>query len=126
MGKDLKIIMEFDFMHKNKVMSTIKLFENDIVKVEDFTDINMKKAFGSWSKTASKKSIYNLFEDRSFPRSRANEKDLLSDIGLTTYDSFIIIKNTHGVMADDFSWIRFADERGKLIWDDVKNKEIHK
>lgn len=42
---------------------------------------------------------------RCFPRSRANLKEILRDIGVDSYDPLQIIEKTDGRMAEDKQWI---------------------
>lgn len=115
---DQEVIMEFDYMMKDTVCSTVKLYRGGRVEVADFTDVIVKRPFGVWGDRATVKDIGDLFEFRCFPRTRANCKELLADIGLEEYNPRSIIAVTHGVMADDLFWIRFANER-HLTWEDV-------
>jgi hypothetical protein len=43
----------------------------------------------------------------------------LEDMGLSAYNPWEIVKITHGVMLEDFVWIRFDGE--DLKWNDVKH-----
>lgn len=46
---------------------------------------------------------------------------LLEHLGLKEFNVYEILKKTHGVDVDDFSWIRFSGE--DIAWDDVKVRE---
>jgi len=47
---------------------------------------------------------------RVFPETRVNSEQLLSALGLNSYNRWAIIRKTHGVMADDEIWLRFKGE----------------
>ena len=78
---------------------------NKKIKIQNRTDDLLHRAFGvnespSWSD-------YEAFlESRCFPRSRQNLKELLSDMGLDSYDPLQIIEKTQGRTYDDFQWIK--------------------
>ena len=59
-----------------------------------------------------------LWKYRCFPKTRANMRELVSDLP-SGYNRFEIVRRTHGIMSDDCYWVRFDDEED-LCWDDVK------
>lgn len=59
-----------------------------------------------------------ILEGRCFPRNRDNVDDLLQRLGLEHYHPLDIIRKTHGLMRNDYVWIRFEGE--DLTYDDVK------
>lgn len=119
-----KVILEFDYMHRNTVCSTVKLYENLEVEVVDFTDYILYKAFGNWSDKVSLNDIHDFFDSRVFPETRVNAKQLLNDVGLTSYNSRTLVEITHGIMDDDFFWIRFPEERDTLTWEKVRSNNV--
>lgn len=62
--------------------------------------------------------VMSFLESRCFPKSRANCDELLTALGLQTYDVIAITKKTHGLMMDDFLWLRYSGER--VTYDDIK------
>lgn len=40
-------------------------------------------------------------------------------MGLTEYNPVAIARVTHGILTDDYTWIRFKED-GSLTWNDVK------
>ena len=54
-----------------------------------------------------------FFADRCFPSTRQNAKELLAIAGLTLYQPKLICRKTHGIVAHDHYWIRYAD--GSII-----------
>ncbi|WP_342528202.1 hypothetical protein MKY84_04995 [Chryseomicrobium sp. FSL W7-1435] len=65
----------------------------------------------------SKEELQKWVKWRVFPETRANAEELLQSLGLTSYNRWAILQKTHGVMADDEIWVRFAGET--LIHRDV-------
>ena len=62
---------------------------------------------------------YNYYlSTRCFPSDRTNKKELLKSWGLDEYDPDKIVRKTHGVMNDDFVWLRFEDEN--ITFDKVR------
>jgi hypothetical protein len=47
--------------------------------------------------------------------------EYLETLGLTAYDPWKIVEITHGVMWEDFLWIKFPGET--LSWEDVKIRD---
>ncbi|MFB5762353.1 hypothetical protein [Paenibacillus medicaginis] len=54
--------------------------------------------------------VLDYLESRCFPRTRHHADKLLKTLGLTEYDPVEIVKKTHGVIYDDYVWIRFDGE----------------
>ena len=54
-----------------------------------------------------------FFAVRCFPSTRQNAKELLAIAGLTLYQPKLICRKTHGIVAHDHYWIRYAD--GSII-----------
>lgn len=59
-----------------------------------------------------------ILEGRCFPRNRENIDELLKRLGIKHYHPLDIIRKTHGLMRNDYVWIRFEGEN--LTYDDVK------
>lgn len=51
------------------------------------------------------------------PADRVNIDEILAEYGLTVYDPIEFIRRTHGIMYEDYEWVRFGDE--KLTFTDV-------
>lgn len=117
-----KRIIEFDYLDKNKVQShVIANYETGEVFVEDFSNNPLLTFFGR--RVPSIENMEVLWEMRCFPRTRYNAKEILELMGLQFYDPYSIIRINHGVLVEDFSWIRFSDEK-YLTWNDVKLKNM--
>ena len=55
---------------------------------------------------------------RCFPEDRKNSDDLLKTLGLDYYDPWEIVKKTHGLMYNDYSWFKFEGE--SIEYDNIK------
>lgn len=94
-----------------------KALKEPKVTVENYTDCVLKRPFGVRN-NVTYSDFKKMLEDRCFPKSRFNCKQLLRDAGLDHYDALAIVKKTHGVMSDDLFWIRFSDEEPEL-WNEI-------
>lgn len=108
------ITMRMNYMYKEELCTTIDVdFMHKKVYVENQTDNILHRAFGvvqdpDWER------FEEFLESRCFPRSRANLKEILRDIGVDSYDPLQIIEKTGGRMAEDKQWIEiiYYDRRG--------------
>ena len=57
-----------------------------------------------------------FFADRCFPSTRQNAKELLAIAGLTLYQPKLICRKTHGIVAHDHYWIRYANDPSDLSY----------
>lgn len=116
-----KIVMYYMYGYetcaKIEVQYTGKINQEPIVTVENYTDFIVKRPFG-YNNEINYKIYKQFLEKRCFPRTRYNCKQLLNDISIGCYDSYTIIKHTHGVMSDDLFWIRFEGEE-PFLWDSI-------
>lgn len=76
------------------------------VEVINYTDDKFIRPFGSIKKPTIEDLEWFL-EDRCFPRTRANCKELLESMGLDNYDPIEIIKRTGGNCNEDDFFIKF-------------------
>ncbi|MFR0757462.1 MAG: hypothetical protein ACLSHV_13140 [Hominisplanchenecus sp.] len=61
--------------------------------------------------------ISGFLESRCFENARPDLKKILAAHGMTENNPYEWNRRTHGVMFNDFWWLRFPGE--KLTWDDV-------
>lgn len=66
--------------------------------------------------------LIESYEDRCFPRERANCKTVLKSIGLDYYNPELICRKTHGQQFDDFIRIQFSDEP-QVEYKDIKLRD---
>ncbi|MCD8082689.1 MAG: hypothetical protein LUE86_03940 [Clostridiales bacterium] len=99
------LVMRMIFMHRDRVCTIIDIdFKNRQIFVRNQTDDLLHRAFGviehpTWE------DFEEFLESRCFPRTRANLKLVLRDVGVSSYDPLQIIEKTQGRMAEDHQWI---------------------
>ncbi|MCD8369002.1 MAG: hypothetical protein LUC94_01485 [Clostridiales bacterium] len=100
------LVMRMIFMHRDRVCTIIDIdFKNRQIFIQNQTDDLLHRAFGviehpTWE------DFEEFLESRCFPRTRANLKLVLRDVGVSSYDPLQIIEKTQGRMAEDHQWIR--------------------
>lgn len=99
------------YMCGDKKSTKITVVGN-IVYFENYTDDIIDRAFGVRESPLNIKYFNKFLEERCFPRTRGNAKEVLKSLKLNEYDPYEIIKKTHGAMFDDVYWIKF--EGGKI------------
>lgn len=117
-------IIEFDYMEKNEVMAhvVVNYAENKVI-VENYTDDLFARPFGV-NENPSIQDFENFLESRCFPKTRRNCKQLLRDLDVPYYSPILIVQKTHGRQYEDFSWIRFKGEKGKINYErDIKLRD---
>lgn len=113
-----KELMSLDYFFKDELCTHIVIDNHLRVTVIDYTNNFFHRAFGTPTKLSAN-DVFDFLEGRCFPRTRANCKELLAMIDLETYSPLDICRVTHGIMSDDYFWVRFGDEP-ELTWDDIK------
>lgn len=117
MGKEVKVLWGFDYMHKNKVCSHVDFLSNLTFKVENYTNDLLETAFGLME-DRSYSALVEFFETRCCPKTRSGIEDILKNFGLEHFSAIDIVRQTHGVMTDDFHWVRF-DNESNLTFEEV-------
>lgn len=104
------MIIEFDYMRKNEVMSHVKVdYVNKKVDVVNYTDEIVYTPFGIVT-NPSIQDFEHFLETRCFPKNRYNCKQLLADLELDYYSPILIVQKTHGRQLEDYHWIKFEGE----------------
>lgn len=111
----------FDYMQKDRVLATVTCIDDKITLV-NYTDDIIDRPFGT-NLNPTYEDIENLYIERVFPKERFNAKQILKG-KLYGYDPYAIIRDTHGILVDDYYWLRFDDEKD-LTWNDVKHWKFH-
>lgn len=62
--------------------------------------------------------IYGFLESRCFENARPDIDKILAAHGMTSNNPYEWCRKTHGVMYNDFWWIKFRDE--DITWNDVR------
>lgn len=115
LGKvEVYVGMKIEYMNKNKVCTVINIDDNTKeITFKNVTDKFYEYAFGKKEKIDIK-DLYDLYEDRCIPRSRAK---VVYELWGIPYEPYLIVKHTHGVLAHDCFWIRFEGE--DIKWEDI-------
>lgn len=107
----------FDYMKEDTVLTSVSIDDNNKVTIVNYTDDIVDRPFGVCT-APTIKDVENLFAERCFPETRFNAKQILKGKPYG-YDRYSIIRDNHGILVEDYYWIRFDDEKN-LCWDDVK------
>ncbi|MHA7582277.1 hypothetical protein ACX12E_18095 [Paenibacillus vandeheii] len=103
--------LEFEVLEHDQVIAKVKMdYRNQTVDV--WQDKNVSPVFLPFpnKKTVRVGDVLNYFESRCFPRTRHHADKILQSLGLQDYIASDIVKQTHGVLYDDYVWIRFSNE----------------
>ena len=94
------------YMYHDEICSVIDVDEkNRRIKLYNFTDSYLKRAFGRNSEP-NYQDYEEFIESRCFPKDRDKMKLILDDLGIPFYEPMLIIEKTEGKMAEDDFWIR--------------------
>ncbi len=106
---------KFDVMFFDNVIATVDLKpnESDSPYVINYIEGFNKQFSPNQEGYITKDELEKWLKWRVFPETRVNAKELLTALGLNSYNRWGIIRKTHGVMADDEIWIRFKGEELK-------------
>ena len=85
---------------KDEKVSEIHM-RNGKVTFENFSDNIIRLPFGVKTKV-TEEDLDEFYEERCFPRERANCKEILHNLGLDYYEPAMICRKTHGLQFDDF------------------------
>lgn len=103
--------LEFEVLEHDQVIAKVKLdYSNQTVEVwQDKSVSPVFLPFPNKSKVTVG-DVLDYFESRCFPRTRHHADKILHSLGLNDYVALEIVKQTHGVLYDDYVWIRFSNE----------------
>lgn len=102
------ITMRMQYMYEDELCTTIDIdYMNKKIYIQNHTDDIIHRAFGVVKKP-SWTDFEQFLESRCLPRTRANVKSILRDMGLSFYDPIQIIEKTEGRMAEDKQWIKIT------------------
>lgn len=105
---------------KEKLISAVFVDGNN-VSFKNYSDFYLFLPFGV-KESATYEDLMEFYEDRCFPRERANCKEILHNLGVDFYDPELICRKTHGLQFDDFIWLQFSDEP-QVRWEDIKIRD---
>ena len=109
--------IDFETYWRDEKTSTVKVRGNDVSFI-NYTNDPLKLPFGV-KQSVERWEVEDYFEDRCFPRERANCNDILGELGLSCYEPELICRKTWGRQFDDFCWIKFLDEP-KVTYEDIR------
>ncbi|MDE6314188.1 MAG: hypothetical protein K2M46_11345 [Lachnospiraceae bacterium] len=110
--KDLNLC--FDIYHSYEKVGRIEIVNNVLKKNEV---INPDLWVHPFPNSKTLEQILGALKQRILCPERCTP-DMLASMGLTEYNVYDILKNTHGVDSDDFVWFKFDGEN--ITWDDVR------
>ena len=108
--------MRLTLMYQTRPCTVIDVnFLNQNIKIRNCTTDPLHRAFGCIENPNWQDFEYFL-QDRCFPATRGNAKQLLKALGEPGYDPLAIVEKTKGRMAEDRLWLRFDyyDRNGKV------------
>ncbi|MGJ9382854.1 hypothetical protein [Salipaludibacillus sp. CF4.18] len=115
-------ILEFDVFSKEDLIAYVYInFGSRYIKVNQYTDDILSRPVLKKDEDVTIEDILNFIADRCFPKERRNCNQLLTDLGLEHYSTIAIVKKTHGLQFDDFTWIRFNEE--DIAYGDLKIRD---
>ena len=114
--------IRFSYMVKDEVIAEVEFnYSTGKVKVKNYIDDPVMLPFGV-NENPTIKDLDRFLESRCVSRNRGNLKDVLNLIGVEEYDPYLIVRETYGLLWDDYSWIKFEDEVD-LTYEDIKIRE---
>ena len=105
----------FYIMDKERKVCKVIISGLDVT-LEKYSDDLIDKQFPTDTPTIEE--IYEWIEERCFPKSRANRDELLKAMGLSLYEPLEIVKITHGLLHEDYTWILWEGE--DVNYEDIK------
>lgn len=111
---------KFTVLWKDDIMADVELYDKRRkVRIEKQKNTFPENPFYGGEVTPER--VYRFLEGRCMDRNRPCLPEYLDGLGLEEYNPYEIVKITHGVMWEDFQWIRFPGE--KVSWKDVKLRD---
>lgn len=109
--------MFFTVMHKNTPVAEVTVSDNKKnVRIKKLMPDSLYQPFGGDKLDLER--VYLFLKSRCYEDGRADLKQILAEAGMTENNPWKWVKITHGVMYDDFFWIRFENET--ITWEDVR------
>lgn len=108
----------FYIMNKDEPLYRVQVDKLN-VKLTSYNTNPIYKQFPTSTPTAN--DVLDWLEDRCFPKERANRDEVLENMGLTVYDPLSIISVTHGLVWDDYIWIKWEGE--DIDYDSIKIRD---
>lgn len=110
----------FEIYHKYELIADVYMDNiNRTVRLNQYSKYKHLRMFMKDEITVDE--VLDWIEERCFPKTRANCKEILSMLGLEVYDAIDIAKATHGLLMDDYIWIKWLGE--DITYDEIKIRE---
>ena len=119
--------MKLELMWRDILMTTIEFDEESYKKniphkhkviKSNTTEVPEWRIPFRFEEYVTNEDLTELFLDRIFEQARQDRNKILDILGLDGYNPLEIAKKTHGVLYDDFEWMRFGDE--EVTFEDVR------
>lgn len=101
------LLAEVEFDPVTEKVFSYKAYSNNIVKLPFGACMDPDY---SW--------VISFLESRSPDKDNYAIKELLHNWGLAIYDPLAIVRKTHGLMMNDYFWVRFDNE--DITYDNIK------
>ncbi|MCD8014525.1 MAG: hypothetical protein LUG99_15385 [Lachnospiraceae bacterium] len=105
----------FTVMNKNKKIADVSIVNNEVNVKKYSMQADEQPFYGG---PMDLERIYRFLESRCMDRNRDCLEEYLNWLGLDEYNPYDIVKKTHGVMWEDFFWLKFPGET--ITWKDVR------
>ena len=104
-GKDYTLRMTYMYKQFPCTLIDVNFLDRDI-RILNKTNDMLRRAFGTienpgWA------DFEAFLQERCFPATRGNAKELLKQLGVTDYDPIQIVEKTRGRTAEDDMWLKF-------------------
>lgn len=111
---------KFDIYWKNERTASVTISANrQSVFYQKFTNEIPKIPFLFLNPTIEQ--MVDFIESRCMDKRRTQLEEYLSDLSLSEFNPYEIVKITHGVMWEDYMWFKFPEET--ISWEDVKVRD---
>lgn len=108
--------MEFTVMHMDEPVAHVRISEDKKqVSIKKMVPDSYKQPFCGDREDIFR--VYDFLESRCYENGRADLAEILEAAGMRENNPWEWVKRTHGVVYDDFIWLRFPGEN--LEWKDV-------
>ena len=106
-----------DVMYKENKVGRLEIKDTKLIKNDVYTDNIMEHPF---PRSTQLMDILKILGERVICKERFND-EMKRATGVKEYNVYDILRNTHGVDVDDFTWFKFDGE--KIDWSDVKVRD---
>ena len=103
----MKPRLDFEIYNKEELLAHVQVVGNEVI-IKQYTEHPIYKQFKQEPVTLS--DVADWLESRCFPENRFNKQEVLRSIGLEYYSPIAIVKRTHGLLHEDYIWIKFKGE----------------